>query len=481
MQRRMLAAAALVTGVILSLSACTTAPSYDGETDPAHDVGIQLFQWNWDSIAKECTDTLGPAGIAWVLTSPPQEHIMGSAWWTAYQPVSYKIDSRLGTRTQFEAMTATCHKAGVKIVVDAVINHMTGQDSGGVGWAGSKFGHYDYPGLYAKKDFHHCGLSDSDDITDYSSAGNVQNCELVNLADLATESDTVQSTIAAYLNDLLSLGADGFRIDAAKHMPAEDIKAILAKVNGDPYIVQEVIRSDGEPITPEQYTGNGDVFEFGLAYQIKTWLTSGQISSMSSVADYGFLPSEDARTFIDNHDTERNRQTLSYRDGAKYLLANILLLSSDYGSPVLYSGYAFTLNDTSLPQDSDGLVTDVSCVPGSSPTTTFEDGDWVCQHHWTGILGMVGWRAAVDGAAIQDEWNEDSAYAFGRGTLGYVAMNASEDPVIHRFETSLPAGDYCDVVASTDCSSVITVAADGSFDATLGAWGAIAIDVNARP
>jgi alpha-amylase len=462
----------------LVLSACSTATSFDGE-GPKSDVGIQLFQWNWDSIARECTDVIGPAGIAWVLTSPPQEHIMGSAWWTSYQPVSYKVESRLGTREQFQAMVDTCHKAGVAVIVDAVINHMTGQDGDGVGWAGSTFGHYEYPGIYSDKDFHHCGLSDSDDITDYSSAGNVQNCELVNLADLATETPHVQEEIAKYLNDLRSIGVDGFRIDAAKHMPASDVAEIIERIDGDPYIVQEVIRSDGEPIQPEDYLDNGDVFEFGLAYQLMTWMKTGQLSGIANVDSYGFAPSSQARTFVDNHDTERNRQTLSYRDGAKYQLATILLLASDYGSPVLYSGYAFTINNNSLPQDDDGLVTDVACVSGSEPGYDFEDGDWVCQHRWVGTLGMVGWRAAVGDEPVSDEWSEGDAYAFGRGSLGFIALNASDEPLTQRFETSLPADSYCNVVAA-GCD-VVEVGADGSFSATVPAWGAVTIHVDARP
>jgi alpha-amylase len=80
------------------------------------DVGIQLFEWNWDSIARECTDHLGPAGISWVLTSPPQEHIEGTQWWTNYQPVSYRIESRLGNREEFAAMVETCTTAGVDII-----------------------------------------------------------------------------------------------------------------------------------------------------------------------------------------------------------------------------------------------------------------------------------------------------------------------------------------------------------------------------
>ena len=53
---------------------------------------------------------------------------MGEEWWTAYQPVSYRVESRLGTREQYAAMVQTCHDAGVDVWADAVINHMTGQD-----------------------------------------------------------------------------------------------------------------------------------------------------------------------------------------------------------------------------------------------------------------------------------------------------------------------------------------------------------------
>ncbi|MEL0135028.1 MAG: hypothetical protein VW803_02455, partial [Aquiluna sp.] len=78
-------------------------------------IGVQLFMWPWDSIAKEC-EFLGDSGVDWVLTSPPQEHITGAAWWTVYQPVSYKIESRLGNREQFANMVDTCADNGVEII-----------------------------------------------------------------------------------------------------------------------------------------------------------------------------------------------------------------------------------------------------------------------------------------------------------------------------------------------------------------------------
>ncbi len=43
------------------------------------DVTAVLFEWNFASVARECTDTLGPAGYGYVQVSPPAEHIQGSA------------------------------------------------------------------------------------------------------------------------------------------------------------------------------------------------------------------------------------------------------------------------------------------------------------------------------------------------------------------------------------------------------------------
>ena len=56
----------------------------------------------------------------------------------------------------------------------------------------------------------------------------------------------LKTTQAKYMNDLLSIGVAGFRVDAAKHMWVADIEALQAKLNdvnsgGRPYFYMEVI------------------------------------------------------------------------------------------------------------------------------------------------------------------------------------------------------------------------------------------------
>ena len=453
------------------LAGCTPAPLAP-EPQGIHDVGIQLFEWPWTSIATECTDELGPAGIAWVLTSPPNEHIAGKQWWTSYQPVSYLIESKLGTRDEFAAMVATCGDAGVEVIADAVINHMTGQETPGVGVAGSSFEHYAYPGIYAPEDFHRCTESVSGDIQDYDDAAEVQTCELVNLADLDTASPHVRATIVAYLDDLLSLGVAGFRIDAAKHMPAEDVAAIVDALPEGTRILQEVIRGAGEPITPEQYLGSGQVFEFGFARDLKSMVESATLNQgMTFGEEFGYLGSDDAIVFVDNHDTERNGETLSQADGDAYVLANVFLLAQPYGTPVLYSGYGFESTDAGPQQDAAGRVADVECATGSPP---FAPTEWTCTDRWPEIRGMLAWRSAVGDAPVTDEWSDTWSSAFGRGDYGYVVLNAGSDDLTRIFETSLAPGTYIDAISGHD----VEVAGDGTFTATVPGMTALAISVS---
>jgi len=445
-----------------------------------------MFQWTWDSLAAECTDSLGPAGYGWVLTSPPQEHVVGEAWWTAYQPVSYRVESRLGTREEYAAMVETCHGAGVDVWADAVVNHMTGQDAPGTGWAGSSYSHYEYPGLYSEADFHHCGLTPNDDIALYQDARQVQTCELVNLADLATETENVRATVVAYLQDLLSLGVDGFRIDAAKHMAPEDVAAIVAELPEGTGIAQEVIRGTGEPVTPEQYLDNGMVYEFAYGKELQGVIAASPGRVLELGSSSRFVPSDDAVVFVDNHDTERNGSTLSYADADQYALATVLMLAGTYGTPAVYSGYAFSDRDAGPPQDGSGRVLDASCTAEAAPRAELADGDRVCQHRWPQVAGMVGWRNVVGDAPMVDTWSDGDAVAVGRGELGLVVVNLGEEPLAATLDTSLPDGRYCDVLgqpvmSGEPCPGAEVRVQDGAVEVRVPALTAHAFHVAARP
>ena len=457
MQHRSRVLGGALAGVLAAAGLATYAPWSSQATPPGEKtVTATLFEWKFADVARACTDELGPAGYGYVEVSPASEHIQGDQWWTSYQPVSYKIAGRLGDRDAFAAMVSACHGAGVKVVADAVINHMAA--GSGTGTGGTQYGKYSYPGSYQDQDFHSCRKP----ISDYGNRDDVQNCELVGLADLDTGSDAVRTTIAGYLDDLRSLGVDGFRVDAAKHISATDIAAIKGKMSDPGYWVQEVIHGGGEAVQPEEYTGIGDVDEFRYGGHLKSAFQGGDLAQLKSVAD-GKLAGDKARTFVDNWDTERNGSTLTYRDGATHTLANVFMLASPYGSPNVFSGYEWSDKDAGPPGGSDG---------------------WTRMHTKREITGLVGFRNAVGSAELTDWWdNGGSAIAFGRGEAGFVALNGGDGALSQDFATPLPAGTYCNVAkaAPDDCAgNTVTVGDDGKAKLTVPAKGAVALHIGAK-
>ncbi|KAJ7108267.1 glycoside hydrolase [Mycena epipterygia] len=430
---------------------------------------IQMFEWTWDSVAAECTNFIGPAGYGFVQVSPPQEHITGAQWWTDYQPVSYILTSKRGNQAQFTNMVTTCHAAGVKVITDTLFNHMSGIDSG-TGTAGSSFTHYNYPGIYQTQDFHHCGLEPGDDIVNYDNRLEVQTCELDNLADLGTDTEYVRGVLAAYANHLLSLGVDGFRLDAAKHMPATDIANILGRLTSKPYISQEVIWGAGEPIQPSEYVGNGDVQEFRYTTAIQNAFSGGGISSLQNLDSNGWVAGTQANIFVANHDTERNGGSLNINSPSNtYITATIFSLAHPYGTPTILSSYSFSTTDDGAPNGGAGTC-----------STTGGSGGWLCQHRFVAFTGMVGFRNNVGTAAITN-WVAPASQqiAFGRGSLGFVAINNADTAWSATFTTSLPSGAYCDVISGKSVSGACTgtgfTVSGGTFSATVPARSAIAI------
>lgn len=448
----------------------TLVPAKADANPGARDVIVHLFQWPWASIASECTNVLGPKGFGAVQVSPPQEHVVlpaqGYPWWQDYQPVSYRLVSRRGNRAAFASMVQACHAAGVKIYVDAVLNHMAGGASSGPGSDGSSYTQYSYPSVpYGFNDFHHCGRNGNDDIRSWTDRWEVQNCELVDLSDLATESAHVRGKLTAYLNDLISLGVDGFRVDAAKHMPHADLQAIFGGLSGSPYIYHEVIEGGPGEISPTEYVSSGDVTEFRYGDKVGNAFRDANLSGLN---DFGgmLLASGDAVNFIDNHDTQRNgRARLTYKDGQVHALAQAFSLAYPYGTPQLMSSFSFTNNEAG-PPSTNGVTNAVTCGSG-----------WECEHRRTIVANMVGFHNRVNGTPVTNWVSPQSdRIAFGRGGAGFVAFNRSGSPWTATFATQMANGSYCNI-AVTGCGTVTV--SGGQVSLTVPANGMVAIHTGA--
>lgn len=441
---------------------------------------LHLFEWNWQDIATECEQYLGPKGYAAVQVSPPNEHIQGGAWWTRYQPVSYQLESRGGTRAEFINMVDRCKAVGVDIYVDAVINHMASGD--GIGTAGSAFGFRNFPN-FRPQDFHDSCAINPEDYG--SNRWRVQNCELVGLPDLNTSNNYVQQTLANYLNDLTNIGVAGFRFDASKHMSVGDIQGLMAKVNGSPLVFQEVIDQGGGVISADEYTSVGLVTEFKYSTKLGDTFRNGQLSWLSNFGEaWGFLPSSSAVVFVDNHDNQRGHggggSVITFEDGRLYDLANVFMLAYPYGYPKVMSSYDFHGNT-----DAGGPGVPVH---NNGNLECFADA-WKCEHRWSYIAGAMEFRNHTADNWTTTNWNDNgnNQITFGRGASGHVAINKEDGTMNFTTQTSMAEGTYCNVLKgelSADkqsCSGeTITVNSDSTINLNVAAWDAFAIHQDAK-
>ncbi len=480
-----------------------------GSARQVRDVSANLFEWNWPSVARECTRVLGPAGYGSVQVAPPQDSVRRTAlgngsdtvlhpWWEVYQPVTYALNSRMGTERQFRDMVRTCRKAGVKVIVDTVINHMTGQ--GNISYGGVSYSKYSYRGLYNPSDFHaypqDCPIppaagsgSRAGDITDFNDYRQVFRCELVSLSDLRTETTKVRRQLAAYMNKLLAYGVSGFRVDAAKHIGQTDLAAILALLNrtvdgtkADVYL--EVVPGGPGRLSPWAFQSVGDLLGFDYAAQIRDSFKSynsppndGNIGNLKIFGrDSGLLPSHKEMVFVQNHDTDRNGSTLSYKD-PNNVLANMFMLAWPHGTPQVYDGFAWKAPEDSPPADDYGRITNTNC----------SNGQWICTARNRGVVGMVGFHNYVGNAPVRN-WYDDGVnlVAFSRGDRGFFSANNTGAAKTVTVRTGLAAGRYCDVVhgarrANGTCTGpTVTVNRDGRARITVGAYDAVAFTARDR-
>ena len=83
---------------------------------------VEMYGWKDVDIEKEC-EFIGEQGYMGVKVFPHHEQVMSytpfreqmNPWYFMYQPVSYSLNGRLGTRDEFRKMIKTCRSHGVRV------------------------------------------------------------------------------------------------------------------------------------------------------------------------------------------------------------------------------------------------------------------------------------------------------------------------------------------------------------------------------
>jgi len=166
---------------------------------------LHCFNWKYNDIKAELKN-IAEAGFTSVQTSPAQP-AGGGEWYWLYQPYSFNIGTNsLGSKDDLRNLCTEADKYGIKVIVDVVANHLNG-DTNRV-QNDLKDGQY----------WHNLGT-----VSNWADRYQVTHGE-IGMRDLNSEHSYVQQVVANYMKELESVGVDGIRWDAAKHisLPSEN-------------------------------------------------------------------------------------------------------------------------------------------------------------------------------------------------------------------------------------------------------------------
>ena len=340
------AAATLIGGLAIGASSAqaTTTTSYDRTLGNAQfeaartqnglakemNYGSILHAWMWSfNTMKEHMAEIADAGYTSVQTSPisvikgpMQGKQFTENWYYVYQPAGTSIgNSVVGSEDDLKAMTAEAHKYGIRIIVDAVINHFT-SDWNAIepSWQNASLFHTKSEG----------GCGNNGTGINYGNRWQVTHCHLLGLWDLNTENQEVGNRMQGFLKQAVADGVDGFRYDAAKHIELPDefgthspyFDTILD--NGAQYQYGEVLQGDAGlnvaayPALFEKYSSNGGgntASNYGGA--LRSALNSKNLNAgnLNSLQGQG-VQNDQLVTWVESHDTYANgdRQSTGMTD-----------------------------------------------------------------------------------------------------------------------------------------------------------------------
>jgi alpha-amylase len=248
-----------------------------------HDPGDEShFPWKWDFI-KDHVGEIKAAGYTAILI-PPHQRSCGYS--IGYNPEDFtNFNSSHGSQQQLADLINAVHKAGLQIYADMVLNHMC---------TGHSFSYLHFDSSH----FHHKGP-----ITNYDDENQVEKGDFDGHEDLDQEKDHVRKELFDFLVKTNNMGFDGYRWDAARHVPRWYWKDhIVNNVNAwGKYNFGEVPRNNagelqsyvdtGMAVTDEMlYTAMYDNFRFG-----------GNMAALDG-AGYAVINGAKALTYVENHD-----------------------------------------------------------------------------------------------------------------------------------------------------------------------------------
>ncbi len=433
----------LVLSMFAGIEQAFTITSVNGETIVASSNqqvsmkdGTILHAWCWSfNSIKENMAAIKEAGYTSVQTSPINAVVVGNGgdkkfteqWYYHYQPTAYTIGNyQLGTEAEFIEMNRVAEQYGIKIIVDAVLNHTTS----------------DYNAISSEVKSIPKWTHGNTLIENWGSRWDVTQNALLQLWEWNTQNPEVQQYLLKFLKNAVADGADGFRYDAAKHieLPGEYPNEFGSNFwnvilnNGSEFqygeVLQDNISRDADyanlmSITASQY-----------GHSIREILRNRNANA-GNLGNYqaGVDPSK-LVLWVESHDTYANGKTDSESESAwmsdeDLKLGWAMITARAKGTPLFFSRPVGGGNGKRFPE-----ITKI----GDAGSNLYKDPTIVAVNKFHNA--MVG-----QSEYIRNPNGDTSVAMIERGTQGAVIANLSDSEKSLNTETKLANGTYTDQIS----------------------------------
>ncbi|MCR5155406.1 MAG: starch-binding protein [Butyrivibrio sp.] len=441
--------------------------------DNIHDGAIlQAFCWSFNTIAENMAD-IADAGYTAVQTSPINEcldtdpgknlHGPNGMWYYHYQPTDWVIGNyQLGTRDEFKHMCDVADEYGIAVIVDILPNHTTptlgevSQDL--IDAAGGTENLYHTTGMTGG------GYTDRLELTYYQMGG---------LPDVDTENISFQEYFYEFLKDCVYLGADGFRMDTAKHisLPDDPVPAsytdtdrntfyphmrdalneysteVGSKSYDDLFVYGEVLQGTNDRLAGyQEYIGGTTASNYGSS--LRSALASGNLS-VNKISDYQIYDEtingrtytadpEKLITWVESHDNYMNDGESSWKSISddQIILGWSFIGARKAGTPLFFS----RPNNSSVDNPyGDNLI-------GEAGSDIYKAPEVKAVNNFRRQMLDADEYITNPGGNIQTVMVERK----GENVQGAVIINSSLSRTTINAETVLEDGTYSDMVEGSD-------------------------------
>lgn len=439
---------------IAALLMATTLPAQaESKKSAPDDVILHAWSWSFNTIAENMKK-IAESGYDFVQTSPAQTSFVGEEgglalfsepgdsvtgkWYYYYQPIDWQVGNYLlGTRDDFKALGDSALKYNVKIIVDVLPNHTAIDHTAVLPALDNAVGGHE--NLYHANGFN--------DIIDYNDRYQATTGKMGGLPDVNTENPDFQHYYLQYVNDLINLGARGFRYDTAKHigLPSDPLDAKATQndfwdiatgrkgVEGLTMLMPDSLFIYGEVlqdrnVKEEEYAEYIGQTASALGHELRKVLEEGNFGAADVINWHHPVDPQYLVTWVESHDTYANEHESAGLTDDQIRMGWVYITARDGGTPLFFSRPAGSTRQNYWGNNRVGeRGNDEFFHPEVVAVNNF-------RHQMAGQPENI--TSANNGAVIE----------IARGNKGAALINVSNSKQKISMEAQLPDGTYTDAV-----------------------------------